>query len=191
MIKGKTVSLRPIEERDQEFIHQLNADPGVRANVVGWDFPQSLHQQRRWFENSQTGSTHRWIVEDSEYRQIGLTGLWDVDHHNRNALTALKLGGPYEVRGRGFGPDAIKAVMAFAFYDVGLERLYSSILDGNRPSLKAYCEHCNWSVEGTSRRHVWRHGRYVDLLQIGALKGDFDAIEDSVDYINLVTRGRV
>lgn len=191
MIQGKSVLLRPIEERDQEYIHQLNADPGVRSNVVGWEFPQSLHRQRNWFANSETGQTHRWIVEDEESRQIGLTGLWDIDFHNRNALTALKLGGPNEVRGRGIGRDAIKAVMAFAFYDVGLKRLYGSIIEGNDPSLKVYCERCNWSVEGTSRSHVWRHGDYVDLIQVGVLKEDFDDLEDSRDYIDLVKRGRV
>lgn len=191
MISGKSISLRPIEESDQEYIYQLNSDPGVRANVVGWEFPQSLHHQRKWFETSQTGSTHRWIVEDAESRRIGLTGLWNIDLHNRNALTALKLGGPNEVRGRGIGRDAIKAVMAFAFYDVGLERLYGSIIEGNNPSLKAYCDHCNWSVEGTSRNHIWRHGQYVDLIQVGVLRTDFDALEDAQDYIDLVRRGRV
>jgi hypothetical protein len=49
--------------------------------------------------------------------------------------------------------------------DVGLERLYSSILEDNDASLKAYTNRCGWQVERTSRKHVWRHGGLVNLLQ--------------------------
>lgn len=190
MIHGKCVTIRPIESGDQLFVSQLNSDPAVRANVVGWDFPQSLHKQEQWFESARPENTHRWLVEDSQGHRIGLTGLWSVDWHNRNALTALKLGGPGEARGRGLGRDAIKAVMAFAFYDAGLHRLHSTIIDGNTPSLKAYCDYSNWRVEGRSRDHVWRHGSYHDLIHIAALKSDFDALPDAQEYIERVTKGR-
>lgn len=187
MIVGSKVQLRPIEVRDQAFIHSLNSDPVVRANVVGWDWPSSQHQQEEWFETNTSTSTHRWVVEDHGGDPLGLTGLWDVDWHNRNAMTALKLGGESPQRGRGLGTDAIMTVMAFAFYDVGLERLYSSILADNAASLKAYTERCGWSLEGTSRRHVWRHGQFKDLLQVGVLKGDFDRLDRATEYIERVT----
>jgi len=43
VFRGAHVVIRPIEADDQAFITALNADPAVPANVVGWDFPQSLH----------------------------------------------------------------------------------------------------------------------------------------------------
>lgn len=186
MIRGLRTTCRPIESRDQEFIHSLDSDPVVRANVVGWDFPSSFSHQGKWFEGLVPSMTHRWIVEDLEGIALGLTGLWDVDWHNRNALTGLKLGGENPRRGRGFGRDAIMAVMAFAFYDVGLERLYASILEGNVASLRAYTQLCGWQVEGTSRNHVWRHGGFVNLIQIGVLREDFDRLPNSQEYRELV-----
>lgn len=189
MIHGKKVSLRPMEVRDQLYVHDLNADPTVRGHVVGWEWPSSAYQQERWFSSTQRSDTHRWIVADRDDQPIGLTGLWDVDWHNRNALTALKIGGGQPRRGHGFGTDAIKTVMAYAFYDVGLVRLYSSILNDNLPSINAYVNKCSWSIEGTSRSHVWRHGKFVDLLQIGVLKDDFDRLPDSAHYIDLIMNG--
>lgn len=186
MIRGLRTTCRPIESRDQEFIHNLDSDPVVRANVVGWDFPSSLSHQERWFETLAPSVTHRWIVEDLEGKALGLTGLWDVDWHNRNALTGLKIGGNDPQRGLGFGRDAIMAVMAFAFYDVGLERLHASILDGNVASLRAYTQRCGWQVEGTSRNHVWRHGGYTNLIQIGVLREDFDELPNAQEYRDLV-----
>jgi RimJ/RimL family protein N-acetyltransferase len=150
--------------------------------VVGWGWPSSLRELDRWHAASQGNQTHRWVVLDGKSNIVGVTGLWDVDWHNRNALTAVKLGGVPNARGRGLGTDAIKLLMAYAFYDVGLERLYSSILAHNAASLTAYVDNCGWSVEGTSRRHVWRHGKFVDLLQIGVLRDEFDALPDADEY---------
>jgi RimJ/RimL family protein N-acetyltransferase len=154
---------------------------------VGWGWPQSLAEQVSWFEAQKPdGATHRWVVERLDGGLIGLTGLWDIDWHNRNAMTALKLGGGPEAAGRGFGTDAIKAVMAFAYYDVGLERLYGSILEDNTASLRAYCEKAGWQQEGRARRHVWRHGKWVDLLHVAALKSDFEALPDAEMYRSLI-----
>ena len=191
MIRGlKTVS-RPMESGDQAFIHELNTDPVVRGNVVGWDFPSSLTHQEKWFGSSAPSSTtNRWIVEDLEGNALGLTGLWDVDWHNRNAMTALKLGGKVPQRGRGFGTDAVMSVMAFAFYDVGLERLHSTILETNTASRNLYTGRCGFAVEGTSRNHVWRHGSFVNLLQIGILREDFDRLANARKYRELVVAGR-
>ncbi|MDO9497354.1 MAG: GNAT family protein, partial [Nocardioides sp.] len=168
-----------MEFDDLPAVKRINEDSAVRGNVVGWGWPNSLRELENWFSSSQGGSTHRWMVETHDGQAIGVTGLWDVDWHNRNALTALKLGGVDEVRGRGAGSDAIKLVMAFAFFDVGLERLHSTILENNTASLKAYVEHCGWSNEGTARRHVWRHGTYVDAHHIGVLREEFERLPDS------------
>lgn len=189
MIYGRSTVIRPIETLDQTFVHELNADPGVRGRVVGWDWPGSLTAQERWFAGQSASSTHRWLVTTDDGDRLGLTGLWDVDWHNRHALTALKLGGKNSVRGRGYGADAIMAVMAFAFYDVGLNRLHSTILTDNAPSIRAYVDKCGWSVEGASRQHVWRHGQFVDLLHVGVLKSDFDRLDSAAEYIARVTRG--
>lgn len=190
MIRGVRIACRPPEASDQDFLHLLNNDPVVRGRVVGWDFPGSREQQARWFAATPTSTTtQRWVVEDANGKRIGLTGLWDIDWHNRNAVSAVKLGGPDARRGEGFGTDVIKAVMAFAFYDVGLERLYSTVLATNNASITAYTAHCGWQVEGTLRKHVWRHGGFVDLIHIGALRADFDALPDAAVYRDLMCAG--
>ena len=191
MLQGKFVKIRTMEEADLSAVKAINDDPAVRANVVGWGWPTSMSEMQRWHAGSQGGHTHRWVVEDEAERVIGVTGLWDVDMQSRHAMTALKLGGRNEVRGRGLGSDAIKLVMAWAFYDLGLNRLYGSILANNVASQRAYVDKCGWSHEGVSREHVWRHGSFVDLLHVGVLKSDFDKLDDAQDYISLVMTGTV
>lgn len=45
MIHGLKTHCRSIDSGDQAFIHELNADPVVRAHVVVWDASPSTNKQ--------------------------------------------------------------------------------------------------------------------------------------------------
>lgn len=186
MIHGRRVALRTMEEADLASVKAINDDQNVRGNVVGWAWPTSMVEMAAWFQRSHGGPTHRWVVVDEQDRVLGVTGLWDVDLQSRNALTALKMGGGSGERGKGAGTDSIMITMAFAFYDVGLHRLYGAILRDNVASTRAYVDKCGWTVEGVSRQHVWRHGCFVDLQHVGILKEEFDSLPDAAEYVDLI-----
>ncbi len=174
MTSRPTVHLRPLEERDLQFLRELANDPGVRDKVVGWDWPLSDAGQGEWFARSRADSTtKRFIVEAESGKPIGITGFWEIDWRNGTAMTAIKLGGTSDVRGRGYGVAAIKSIMEFGFLDAGFNRLYASILASNSRSIAAYVLKCGWLEEGRLRQHVWRNGEYVDLVQIGILRSEF------------------
>lgn len=186
MIRGKSVYLRPIEREDLSFLLDLANHAYVSGMVVGWDFPVSLHGQQRWFENSEANAkTRRLMVVDAESNEtIGLTGLWDIDWHNSSALTATKLH-PDKIK-KGMGSDAIMVTMAWAFYVVGIRRLYGSILDFNGPSLGAYVRRCGWRIEGLERESIFRKGRWCDLYRVAILRSDFERLPSAVEYTNFV-----
>ena len=69
--------------------------------------------------------------------------------------------------------------MAYAFYDMGLHRLWSQILTFNGASVGAYVKNCGWKIEGTLREHVFRGGGYCDAFAIGILKSEFDSASDA------------
>lgn len=168
------LSMRPIERHDLQFLRDLANDPTVRSNVVGWDWPLSLAGQEKWFEKGvDNATTRRFIIEDEEGEPIGLTGLWNIDWHNQTATSAVKLGGTRDVRGRGYGKRAVWAMMDFAFNDVGLRRLHSTILEFNEASLVTYIDKSGWKREGIARQHVWRDGRYWDMVYIGIMRDEY------------------
>ncbi|MDM8542152.1 GNAT family protein [Desulfococcaceae bacterium HSG9] len=184
MIKGKKTFFRPVENEDMNFCQILYNDPNIRQMVVGWDFPVSKENQRRWFESLVNDKNNiRFIVETKEKKRIGLTGLWDINWHNRHALTAIKLLISKDIKGKGLGRDAIMTMNSFAFYDVGLHRLWSTILDYNIPSFKSYVKKSGWKVEGKLREHIFRNGAFHDLYYVACLKEDFLAVPDVKDYI--------
>ncbi|HEV2070672.1 MAG TPA: GNAT family protein [Acidimicrobiales bacterium] len=186
MIPGRLTRLRPVERRDLPLLQELANDPTIGSLVVGWDFPVSMHGQEQWLEHSTaTPTTVRLMVDDAETSTpVGLTGLWDIDWHNRSALTAVKL--RPDCLGRGMGTDAVMTVMAWAFYVVGLRRLHSWILPFNEASVKTYVGRCGWKVEGRDREAIFRKGEWVDLLRVGVLRSDFDEHSAAVAYIDNV-----
>ncbi len=183
MVKGQRVILRVIEDNDLELCQKLFNDPNVRRMVVGWDFPVSMEAQRQWL-SSLTGKKNdvRFVIETEEGKSIGVTGLWDIDWHNRHALTATKLLPSDGAIGKGYGRDAIMTVSAYAFYEVGLNRLWGSIIDYNKASFKAYVERSGWRVEGRLRKHIFRSGTFHDLYYVACLKSDFEIVPDAKAY---------
>ena len=174
------IRLRPVEREDLIFLRDLANDPVVRANMVGWDWPYSLSGQIRWFDSGiDTDTTRRFIVETLDGEPVGMTGLWDIDWHNRTAVPSLKLGGATKSRGRGLGTEAWHAIMDFAFNDVGLNRLHGGILAGNAASQAAIIGKLGWTKEGRLRNHIWKNGEYVDLIQVGILRSEYETLTNA------------
>src|SRR5664280_1119830 len=96
-------------------------------------------------------TTRRFAVVSLESGEtIGLTGLWDLDWHNRSAMSGIKL--DVTSAPRGAGSDTVMLVNALASYEVGLHRLSSSILDFNAASYHLYVRKCGWRLEGIEKQ---------------------------------------
>lgn len=182
VIAGNLTQLRALEPADLPLLREMSNDTEIRALVVGWAWPVAAHSQGTWLTAAENNSTtKRFAVCRTDGAAIGMTGFWNLDWKNRHAETALKLMSP-DVRGRGLGSDAIMTLMAYAFYEVGLQRLWTTILPFNEGSIGAYVRKCGWTVEGRSRRHIFRDGSWHDLLQVGILKEEFDDLPHAAEY---------
>jgi len=183
MIVGKRVRFRAVEKADQHLLVSWINDPYISQLVGGWSFPISLAAQEDWFSRVMNDQKNqRWMVESLEGEPLGLTGLSQIDWHNRTAFPALKLGASNS-RGKGYGTDAIMTLMTYAFLDVGLNRLWGEILPHNIESYKAFVEKCGWRVEGVFRQHIYRNGVYMDQLRVAILRDEFLRLPQAKDYI--------
>ena len=172
-----SITLRPLEVEDLDFLADLANDPGVRENVVDWGWPVSRSLQERWFYGpAQSSNTFRFVVLNENEERIGVGILSSVDWRNRSASVGLKIGGPSAARGKGYGALVVNALTEFAFQDMGLHKVHASILASNRASQRVFVDKCGWSVEGIRREHVWRHGRYDDVVEVGILVSQSTAL---------------
>jgi RimJ/RimL family protein N-acetyltransferase len=185
MLTGRLIGLRPMEVDDLRFLTDLANHPVVRANVVGWDWPVSHAAQADWLRAANGNpSTRRLTVTSPTGEPVGLTGLWELDWHNRSAVTGVKL--MPGIAPKGAGSDSIMLMMAWAFHEVGLRRLHATILDFNAASLGAYVRKCGWRVEGREKQAIFRGGRWNDQIRVAALRADFESLPDAAEYIGRV-----
>ena len=186
MIVGKQIYLRAVEEGDLPFLQALANDPYISNSVVGWGYPVSLRSQESWFERSLLDQYNKrfLICAKKTDEPLGLTGYWDIDQHNRTAVSGIKLDAKFS--GKGYGVDSIMTSMAWAFYVAGLRRLAAPILDFNHASYALYVKKCGWRVEGIEKEATFKKGRWCDMYRVAILRSEFSSNPLSAEYIERV-----
>lgn len=171
MILGQKTHLRAIEREDiPSFVRWLN-DPEVRQYLEMY-LPMSRAAEEEWFEAQlKSDSSQVFAIETSEGVHIGNIGLHDLDWKNRNAGLGIVIA-EKEYWGQGYGTDAIKALLDFAFNEMNLHRIYLSVFDFNERALRCY-EKCGFGHEGRAREALFQDGRYHDHLLMAILRQDF------------------
>lgn len=176
---GNRIYLRAMELSDMELYRTDMNLPETEMAVGGWSYPVSSYQQEKWFESAAGNkSNQRFTICDKETdKPVGMINLVNIDMKNGVAFSGIRLFGN-ENKGKGYGKDAVFAIMEYAFNQLRLNRLEGSILVTNEPSKILY-EKCGWVVEGKKREAVYKNGRFVDELQVAILKSDYDRIKKS------------
>ncbi|GAB3259952.1 GNAT family N-acetyltransferase [Chitinimonas naiadis] len=181
-IKGRTVTLRAIEEADLASLHRWANEPELQRLLGGWHFPNNLREQHAWWQGLNCQSVNqRFAIETAEDGLIGTANLVDIDWKNGTAFQGTLLGDA-DIRGKGYGTDTVMALMRYAFDELGLARLDTTIIDHNQASLHVYVEKCGWQIEGRQRDWYYREGRRWDRLWVGVTAADYRALIERNEY---------
>lgn len=173
-IQGEKVLLRAIELDDLEILRAMINDADVESMMWGYSFPVSENEQRNWINSlSNNDTVFRGIIE-AEGRGIGEIILTDIDLRNGNSEIHIKLAGK-EVRGKGYGTDAVKALVTYCFNELRLNCVYCRIKDDNIASQKLFSK-CGFIKEGVLRERVYKNGGYHDFYEYSILKGEFEGV---------------
>lgn len=90
-----------------------------------------------------------------------------------NGCCMLGIGiGPRDCRGKGYGSEAIRLVLQYAFTELNLHRVGLNFISYNDRAQKVY-ERAGFRYEGTVREFVHRDGGYYDLCYMGVLKQEW------------------
>lgn len=169
-IKGTKVLLRAIELYDAELLRQMINDGDIEEMMWGYSFPVSNHQQIQWIEQLPDETNVFRAIIDVEGRAIGTVILSNIDMRNGNAEVHIKLANHCE-RGKGYGRDAISALVTYAFDTLRLNCIYCRIKEDNIASQKTF-EKCGFIREGCLRSRVYRNGQYYNFYEYSILKSD-------------------
>ncbi|MBW8362825.1 MAG: GNAT family N-acetyltransferase [Kaistella sp.] len=181
-IKGKKVTLRAIEKEDLELLQYWSNDPEINYMLGGWHFPSSKQDQEKWFQGlSVNGNHQRFAIDTDELGLIGMANLVEINWKDRNAFHGMLLGDS-NIRGKGYGVDTVMAINRYAFEELGLMRMDTTIIANNAPSIGVYTKKCGWIIEGIKKNHYFRKNQWIDQLIIGITRDDYFSLIDENKY---------
>jgi RimJ/RimL family protein N-acetyltransferase len=176
LVRGERVWLRPLEERDlPAFVAGVN-DTDV-GGVAGYAVGQSLAQATAWLNKVMDG----WgrdgftfaVCELGEDRFIGTISLKNLNLMHGNAELAIFMDRDH--LGGGWGTDAQRALLGFAFRRVGLERVYlTTAAEDNARAIRSY-ERVGFQVEGRMRNAYRGFVGLHDALLMSILRSEWEA----------------
>lgn len=121
-------------------------------------------------QNFETGSTVYFAVTLAQNGAlIGSIGL-EIAREHRQARLSYWLGVDYWRQG--FATEAVKAVLAYGFERLDLNRIYAPHFSDNEASGRVLRK-AGMTHEGRMREHYLRFGRFVDLELYGMLRREF------------------
>jgi RimJ/RimL family protein N-acetyltransferase len=173
MIAGRLVSLRPVEDGDLPLIHRWMNEPGVWRGM-DYERPFSLADVREDIARSREEGQPFIIVRDG--RPIGRIGLNAFRRRDRIASLYMYIG-EEDAQGRGFGADAVRTLLAYAFDRMDLGRVELWALGDNEPALALY-RSCGFEEEARLSERSWKEGRWVDRVVMSVSREGFAALSD-------------
>ena len=173
MIEGRNVRIRAIEKTDIDEIMGWVNDPQVKENLL-MRYPVSRYEEEKWIERALDDDGHRnkvFALETKDGIYLGGIGLHRIDWENRNAEAGIVIG-KREHWNKGYGTDAMMAILDFAFNQMNLHRVYLRVFEYNQRGVRSY-QKCGFKKEGVLREDRYIGGEYRDTIMMGILKDEF------------------
>jgi diamine N-acetyltransferase len=172
-IVGKSVALGPLQRGLLPTYQRWINDFAAARNLGVPPRPVSAEAETAWFDGV-AANPHEvafTIYERAAWRPIGNTGLHAVDHRNRTAEFGILIGEP-DARGRGFGTEATRLMLDYAFTALGLHNVMLRVFAYNLAGLRAY-QKAGFREFGRRREAVFMGGRLWDVVFMECLASEF------------------
>lgn len=112
-----------------------------------------------------------YAIEGNHF--IGICTLEPPDWRNRKSMMGITIG-EKDYWSHGYGSDATRVLLRYAFLELNLNRVYLGVFSYNTRAIRAY-EKIGFVHEGTRRQVVFRDGEYHDMLEMSILRHEWEA----------------
>ena len=170
-IYGNLIVLRALEPEDNSMLLELINDPETESMIGGKSWPVSALQQSQWLERQTNDNVFRCAIADRKSNAaLGTLIINDIDRQNGTAQIHIKMA-KAEGRGKGYGTDAIRTGVEYAFKEMRLHCIYAIVLSTNVISQRLFTK-CGFKQEGILRSRSFKGGKYVDAYSYSILPED-------------------
>lgn len=182
ILRGERVWLRALETSD---ILDTSLNDVELAHHAGFRRSFSRLEGERYAQHLATQGDNEVsfaICPLGEDRGIGSCGLRDIDRTNGSAEVSIFIGAR-EDWSKGYGTDAMAALLDFAFGALRLERVWLRVFDYNERAVRSY-EKAGFVQEARLRHDRFHRGAHHDVFLMAIVRPDWEAMDrrHSWDY---------
>jgi RimJ/RimL family protein N-acetyltransferase len=171
---GRDVYLRPLESADLPLIREWANAPDIRA-LTAEVLPMSEAGASEFFERVRTERDRVWftVVLTQDDRVIGEAGLLRMFNAWRTTDLTIIIG-DRTAWGKGFGTQAIRLLLDYAFGCLNFHRVSLGVVGFNERALHFY-ESVGFRREGVQRDGYFHGHRYHDFVLMSILEDEYRA----------------
>lgn len=170
------VILRNPEPFDLEALYRFKNDQEIAHMLVGFTTGYSMEDLREWLESHRRQKDEvLWVIAETVANTcVGHVGLYQIDFRAGVAELGILIG-DRAYWGRGLGRACVEYVLLYGFCELHLNRISLPVLATNERAIKLY-RSCGFKDEGRLREGQYKNGEYVDVLLMGLLRREFNAV---------------
>jgi [ribosomal protein S5]-alanine N-acetyltransferase len=173
-LKTERLLLRVFTAADAPRVRDLAGDREIASTTIRVPHPYQEGMAEAWIAMhprllAEGVSLSLAIVLDQSGELIGSIGL-EINAENARAELGYWIGKEYW--GQGYCTEAARAVVRFAFQELGLRRIVAHHFARN-PASGRVMEKLGMRQEGHLRRHVKKWGEFEDEVVYGLLREEF------------------
>jgi RimJ/RimL family protein N-acetyltransferase len=174
LVRGSLVGLGPLDRRLIPLALRWMNDPEVTRGL-GRAGPYTLEMEEQWYERAASGDAGVCfaIYELATGRPIGSTDLHNIDMRRGVATFGISIGDK-SCWNRGYGTEATRLILDYAFNIMGLRNVMLSVYSFNARAQRAY-EKAGFRVIGRRRGTIPLAGRRFDEILMDAVPEDFES----------------
>jgi RimJ/RimL family protein N-acetyltransferase len=158
--------------QNSEYFRLLDSDP---ARL--W----SAKKMKEWFEKDLDYTlpnnllfSIRTLAED---KLIGFIAFDGLNWTNRDTYVAIGIG-EQDYWSKGYGSDAMQVMLRYGFTELNLHRISLTVFEQNPRGIRSY-EKCGFKYEGRIRDFLLREGQRSDMLHMGILRSEWEALANT------------
>jgi diamine N-acetyltransferase len=174
VLRGERIVLRAVERDDLPAIHAMRNDARLEGLVYGAPLPRSLAELQAQYDlGAQKPIPEREAVQfviEAGGAVIGRCDLFDIDRVSGTVRLGITVDGEHQ--GRGLGTEAVDLLVAYAFRDLGLRKVWLDVLANNPQAIRSY-EKSGFVEEGRMRAHYWHEGEHRDAVVMSLLRDEW------------------
>ena len=171
-IDGEKIYLSPINIDDAEVYVKWLCNPYISDKLHSTKKVFNLENEKNFLiKKLEDGDYIFSIIRKKDDKIIGNVGLNRIDYIDRTATLGIFIG-EADNHDKGYGSDALKALLNYGFGVLNLNNIDLSVFDFNERAIHCY-KKVGFKEYGRRHKAYYVNNEYHDIIYMEILKDDF------------------